>query len=48
MDLPCIYVGCGKFALQRLEVLINFINLIISSKNKFMNGSIISIDGGIK
>ena len=23
MDLPCIYVGCGKFALQRLEVLIN-------------------------
>ena len=23
MNLPCIYVGCGNFALQRLEVLIN-------------------------
>ena len=23
MDLPCIYVGCGKFSLQRLEILIN-------------------------
>ena len=23
MDVPCIYVGCGNFALQRLEVLIN-------------------------
>jgi len=28
--------------------LIDFINLIISSKNKFMNGSIVRIDGGIK
>ena len=27
---------------------IDFINLIISSKNKFMNGSIVKIDGGIK
>ena len=32
----------------KAEDLINFINLIISSKNKFMNGSIVSIDGGIK
>ena len=30
------------------EDLIDFINLIISSKNKFMNGSIVRIDGGIK
>ena len=28
--------------------LINFINLIISAKNNFMNGSIVSIDGGMK
>ena len=32
----------------RAEDLIDFINLIISSKNKFMNGSIVRIDGGIK
>ena len=32
----------------KAEDLINFINLIISSKNKFMNGSIVRIDGGIK
>ena len=30
------------------EDLIDFINLIISSKNKFMNGSIVRIDGGTK
>ena len=32
----------------RSEDLIDFIDLIISSKNKFMNGSIVRIDGGIK
>ena len=32
----------------KAEDLIDFINLIISSKNKFMNGSIVRIDGGIK
>ena len=32
----------------RPEDLIDFINLFISSKNKFMNGSIVNIDGGAK
>ena len=32
----------------KAEDLVDFINLIISSKNKFMNGSIVRIDGGIK
>ena len=32
----------------KAEDLIDFINLIISSKNKFMNGSIVRVDGGIK
>lgn len=32
----------------KAEDLIDFINLIISSENKFMNGSIVRIDGGIK
>lgn len=30
------------------EDLTNFISLIISEKNKFMNGSIVRVDGGIK
>ena len=30
------------------EDLVNFIELIISEKNKFMNGSIVRIDGGLK
>ena len=40
-----------KITVERIgkpEDLIDFINLIISSKNKFMNGSIVRIDGGIK
>ena len=32
----------------KVDDLIDFINLIISSKNKFMNGSVVKIDGGIK
>ena len=40
------YIAVEKIG--EAEDLINFINLIISSKNKFMNGSIVSIDGGIK
>ena len=32
----------------KTEHLIDFINGIISSKNRFMNGSIVKIDGGIK
>ena len=32
----------------RGEDLIDFINLIISQKNKFMNGAIVRIDGGVK
>ena len=32
----------------KAEDLVDFINLVISSKNKFMNGSIVRIDGGIK
>jgi len=32
----------------RGEDIVNFINLIISEKNKFMNGSIVRIDGGMK
>ncbi len=32
----------------KTEHLIDFINSIISSKNRFMNGSIVKIDGGIK
>ena len=30
------------------EDLLEFIELIISEKNKFMNGSIVRIDGGLK
>ena len=30
------------------EDLTDFISLIISEKNKFMNGSIVRVDGGIK
>ena len=30
------------------EDLINFINIIISSKNNFMNGFVVKIDGRIK
>ena len=30
------------------EDLVDFISLIISEKNKFMNGSIVKIDGGLK
>lgn len=40
-----------KIAVERIgspKDLIDFINLIISSKNKFMNGSIVNIDGGAK
>ena len=40
-----------KIAVERIgnpADLIDFINLIISSKNKFMNGSIVNIDGGVK
>jgi len=40
-----------KITVERIgkpEDLIDFINLIISSKNKFMNGSIVNIDGGTK
>ena len=40
------YIAVEKIG--KAEDLIDFINLIISSKNKFMNGSIVSIDGGIK
>ena len=39
------------FQLKRIgtgEDLVNFIELIISEKNKFMNGSIVRIDGGLK
>jgi NAD(P)-dependent dehydrogenase (short-subunit alcohol dehydrogenase family) len=32
----------------KVEDLIDFINLVISSKNNFMNGSVVRIDGGIK
>ena len=40
-----------NIAVERIgkaEDLIDFINLIISSKNKFMNGSVVKIDGGVK
>ena len=40
-----------KLSVQRIgkaEDLIDYINLINSSKNKFMNGSIVNIDGGMK
>ena len=40
-----------NIAVERIgkaEDLIDFINLIISSKNNFMNGSVVKIDGGIK
>ena len=40
------YIAVEKVG--KAEDLIDFINLIISSKNKFMNGSIVKIDGGIK
>ena len=40
------YIAVEKIG--KVEDLIDFINLIISSKNKFMNGSIVKIDGGIK
>ena len=40
------YIGVEKIG--KAKDLIDFINLIISSKNKFMNGSIVRIDGGIK
>ena len=40
------YIGVERIG--KAEDLIDFINLIISSKNKFMNGSIVRIDGGIK
>ena len=32
----------------KADDLVNFIDLIISERNKFMNGSIVSIDGGFK
>ena len=40
-----------SLAVERIgkaEDLIDFINLAISSKNNFMNGSVVRIDGGIK
>ena len=40
------YIAVEKVG--KAKDLIDFINLIISSKNKFMNGSIVRIDGGIK
>ena len=40
------YIAVEKIG--KPEDLIDFIDLIISSKNKFMNGSIVRIDGGIK
>jgi len=40
------YIGVERIG--KAEDLIDFINLIISSKNNFMNGSIVRIDGGIK
>ena len=32
----------------KADDLVNFVDLIISERNKFMNGSIVSIDGGFK
>ena len=40
------YIAVEKIG--KPQDLINFINLIISAKNNFMNGSIVSIDGGMK
>ena len=40
------YIAVEKIG--KAEDLIDFINLIISPQNKFMNGSIVRIDGGIK
>ena len=40
------YIAVEKIG--KMNDLIDFINLIISFKNKFMNGSIVRIDGGIK
>ena len=40
------YIGVERIG--KAEDLIDFINLIISSKNNFMNGSVVKIDGGIK
>ena len=40
-----------KLSVERIGIpndFIDFINLFISSKNKFMNGSIVNIDGGAK
>ena len=45
-ELAKKYIAVEKVG--KAEDLIDFINLIISSKNKFMNGSIVRIDGGIK
>ena len=39
------------FPLERIgkgEDLVDFISLIISDRNKFMNGSIVRVDGGLK
>ena len=40
------YIAVEKIG--KTEDLIDFINLIISTKNNFMNGSIVNIDGGMK
>ena len=40
-----------KLTVERIgkpEDIIGFMHLIVSSKNKFMNGSIVRIDGGLK
>ena len=40
-----------KLTVERIgkaEDIIDFMHLIVSSKNKFMNGSIVRIDGGLK
>ena len=45
-ELAKKYIAVEKVG--KAEDFIDFINLIISSKNRFMNGSIVRIDGGIK
>ena len=45
-ELAKKYIAVEKIG--KPQDLINFINLIISTKNNFMNGSIVSIDGGMK
>ena len=41
----------NKLSVERIgepDDLVNFVDLFVSAENKFMNGSIVRIDGGFK